>query len=210
MVRPEMNAGKAFLGSHAVITLAFAHYSPKFMGMKIYTKTGDDGTTSLFDGTRVGKDDERVNVYGDIDELNGVVGLAASYLKDEPMKAALYRVQKDLFALGAKLANPAERKQKTKADFDEDKIAFLESEIDRMESELTPMTSFILPGGTPAAGALHVARSVCRRAERVLVAFARGESLDPIYVKFLNRLSDHLFVTARYANHVEGCADIPW
>lgn len=178
--------------------------------MKIYTKTGDDGTTSLFDGTRVGKDDARVNVYGDIDELNGIIGLAAAHSKDEGLKSVLYRVQKDLFALGAKLANPAERKQKAKADFDEDKITFLESEIDRMESELTPMTSFILPGGTPAAAALHVARSVCRRTERALVALTRKDPLDPIYVKFLNRLSDHLFVTARYENHLAGCADIPW
>lgn len=178
--------------------------------MKIYTKTGDDGTTSLFDGTRVGKDDARVNLYGDIDELNGVIGLAAALLADAGLKNVLYRIQKDLFALGAKLANPAERKQKAKADFGEDKIVFLETEIDRMEAELEPMKNFILPGGTPAAGALHVARSACRRAERSLVAFNRHEASDPLYVKFLNRLSDHLFVAARFANRLAKCEDIPW
>lgn len=178
--------------------------------MKIYTKTGDDGTTSLFDGTRVGKDDPRVVVYGDIDELNACIGLAAGFTPASDLKTTLYGIQKDLFALGAKLANPKERKQKQKADFCEDKITILEKEIDRMEAALKPMTNFILPGGTHASGVLHLARTVCRRAERLLVAFARTEDLDAIYVKFLNRLSDYLFVAARYANHLERCADVPW
>lgn len=178
--------------------------------MKIYTKTGDDGTTALFDGTRVGKDDERVTVYGDVDELNAYVGLGASLLKDASLKNELYGIQKDLFALGAKLANPKERKQKAKADFDESKVTALEQSIDRMEARLKPMTNFILPGGTPASAALHVARTVCRRAERLMVALARKEPLDEIYVKFINRLSDYLFVAARFANYLEKCEDIPW
>lgn len=177
---------------------------------KIYTKTGDDGTTSLFDGSRVGKDDARVAVYGDVDELNGIIGMAAAFLEANDLRTTLYRIQKDLFAFGAKLANPAARKQKEKADFGEDKISFLESEIDRMETSLPPMTNFILPGGSPAAAALHVARCVCRRAERLLVAFARSTALDPLYVKFLNRLSDYLFVAARTANRLAGRDDVPW
>jgi cob(I)alamin adenosyltransferase len=178
--------------------------------MKIYTKTGDDGTTALFDGTRVGKDDERVIVYGDIDELNAFIGLATSFLMDEALKNELYGIQKNLFALGAKLANPKERKQKAKADFDEDKITSLEQSIDHMESSLRPMTNFILPGGSSASAALHVARTVCRRAERLMVILSRKDPLDSTYIKFINRLSDYLFVAARYANHLEKREDVPW
>ena len=178
--------------------------------MKIYTKTGDDGTTSLFDGSRVGKDDARVSVYGDIDELNSCIGLAVSFLNHAALKKNLCRIQKELFALGAKLANPSERQQKVKSDFSANQVTSLEHEIDQMESALKPMKNFILPGGSPAAGALHVARSVCRRAERLLVALSRRESMYPVYIKYLNRLSDHLFVAARFANHIDNHEDLPW
>lgn len=178
--------------------------------MKIYTKTGDDGTTSLFDGTRVTKDHERVDLYGDIDELNASLGLAISFLSDEKFKAELFEVQKDLFALGAHLANPAHKKQKAKSDFGDDKVIKLETQIDAMEEKLRPMTGFILPGGHSAAAALHVSRTVCRRAERKLVKLGRAEKLDPLFLKFLNRLSDYLFVAARFANHLCHVDDVPW
>ncbi len=178
--------------------------------MKIYTKTGDDGTTALFDGSRVAKDNVRVSLYGEIDELNAAVGFAASLLKDVALQGRLYDVQKDLFALGAKLANPQAKKQKDKADFGIEKITTLEHQIDHMEKSLTPMTNFILPGGTPAAGALHLARCICRRAERSLTSFSKSEMLDPNYLIYLNRLSDYLFVAARFANFLENTADVPW
>lgn len=178
--------------------------------MKIYTKTGDDGTTSLFDGTRVAKDHERVDLYGDVDELNASLGLAASFLNDEKMRAELFDVQKDLFALGANLANPAHKKQKAKSDFDNDKVAKLESRIDVMEEALKPMTGFILPGGHSAAAALHVSRTICRRAERKLVKLNREEKFDAVFLHFLNRLSDYLFVAARFANHLCQVNDVPW
>ena len=178
--------------------------------MKIYTKTGDDGTTSLFDGSRVDKDDARVNIYGETDELNAVIGLAVSFLKDDEFKQSLYQVQKDLFALGAKLANPENKKQKDKADFGEEKITWLEKQIDQMDAGLESMTSFILPGGTNAAGSLHLARCVCRRAERNLVTFTKAAEMDSTYIEYLNRLSDYLFVAARHANHLAKEGDIKW
>ena len=178
--------------------------------MKIYTKTGDDGTTSLFDGTRVSKSHERVEIYGDVDELNSVVGIAISFVSDLSFKQQLQEIQKDLFALGSKLANPAAKKQKHKADFSEDKITTLEQQIDSMEESLAPMTSFILPGGDQAASFLHLARTVCRRAERKLVALATHEDIDRVHIIYLNRLSDCLFVCARFANFLEGKKDTPW
>lgn len=178
--------------------------------MKIYTKTGDDGTTSLFDGSHVGKDNPRVALYGDIDELNGFIGLAMSHSRDTALNSVLTRIQKDLFALGAKLANPGEKPLKDKTNFGEDKVGFLEREIDKMEANLAPMKSFILPGGAPSAAALHVCRAVCRRAERAFVALDRKDSLEYVYLRYLNRLSDYLFVAARHANRLEGREDIPW
>jgi cob(I)alamin adenosyltransferase len=180
--------------------------------MKIYTKSGDDGTTSLFDGSRVGKDNERVSVYGEIDELNAYLGLVVAHLPStaEVLQKELQEVQKSLFALGAKLANPRDKAQKDKADFTEEKILFLEKAIDKMEESLKPMTSFILPGGTLASASLHIARTVCRRAERHLIHLHHHEELNDIYLKFVNRLSDYLFVCARYANHLESVSDIEW
>lgn len=178
--------------------------------MKIYTKTGDDGTTSLFDGTRVSKDHERVDLYGEVDELNGIVGLSMTFLKENSLKTTLFQIQKDLFALGAKLANPQHKKQKDKADFDESKITFLENQIDDMEAKLSPMKNFILPGGTSASGVLHLARCVCRRCERKIVHLNKTEAMDGLHIKYLNRLSDYLFVAARFANHLENTSDIEW
>lgn len=178
--------------------------------MKIYTKTGDDGTTSLFDGTRVKKNNARVDLYGNIDELNACIGLALSHSKDEVFKNTVFIVQKDLFALGAQVANPKHKKQKEKSDFDESKIRNLEEQIDSMEKSLPELTSFILPGGTPSASAFHIARTVCRRTERLLVKVMQNEKIDPIFLEYVNRLSDYLFVCARYANFLENEDDIPW
>ena len=178
--------------------------------MKIYTKTGDDGTTSLFDGTRVSKHDMRVELYGTSDELNSVLGLAVSFCQSEDLTTRLLQIQRDLFALGAKLANPKEKKQKEKADFDDSHTDRLESEIDKMEAELPQMTSFILPGGTPAAAQLHHARTICRKLERLMVSHQKQIDMPSTYLEYVNRLSDHLFVCARYANHSEGTKDIPW
>lgn len=178
--------------------------------MKIYTKTGDDGTTSLFDGTRVSKDHERVDLYGEVDELNGIIGLALTHIQDQSFRDTLMQIQKDLFALGAKLANPDHKKQKEKADFDETKVEFLETNIDTMESGLQPMKNFILPGGTTASGTLHLARCVCRRCERKTVHLAKTEQIDTLHIQYLNRLSDYLFVAARFANHLQNTPDIEW
>ncbi len=179
---------------------------------KIYTKTGDDGTTALFDGLRVQKDDPRVALFGEVDEINACVGLATAQLKTEEagLQENLFDVQRDLFALGARLANPQDKKQKDKADFGEDRIIRLETQIDEMDASLKPMTNFILPGGSAAAAALHLARTVCRRAERTLVTFHHHIPVNEIYLRYLNRLSDYLFVAARYANKLEETDDIPW
>lgn len=178
--------------------------------MKIYTKTGDQGETSLFDGTRVTKNHARVELYGEIDEINSHIGLALSFAKDPDFKTALFQIQRDLFALGAKLANPQDKKQKDKADFDESKITNLETQIDAWERQLEPMKNFILPGGTHASASLQIARCVCRRAERALVTFTQNHPTSPLYLEYINRLSDYLFVAARMANHLENEKDIPW
>lgn len=178
--------------------------------MKIYTKTGDDGTTSLFDGTRVSKNHERVDLYGEVDELNSVLGIAVTFCRDEPFSNKLKQIQKDLFALGANLANPNHLKQKDKSNFTDELVTRLETDIDAMETKLTPMKNFILPGGTEASAFLHLARTICRRAERKLVHLSQNETIDALFLRYLNRLSDHLFVAARFANVLSGKSDIEW
>jgi cob(I)alamin adenosyltransferase len=170
--------------------------------MKIYTKTGDKGTTSLIYGQRVAKNDTRVEAYGSCDETNSMIGLALSYLKDTQFgeKSSfiniLNQIQTTLFHVGAELATPTGKEVKWKLR-DED-IAELEKQIDEWESELTPLTNFILPGGHPVGAALHVARTVVRRAERSAVTL--GEEVNPLVLSYLNRLSDFLFVAARFVN----------
>ncbi len=178
--------------------------------MKIYTKTGDDGTTSLFDGTRVKKDDERVACYGDVDELNAFLGVVASSGLKDDHKNLLQTIQRDLFALAANLANPAHKKQKAKADFHDDKIKFLENAIDTAESEIDPIKFFMIPGGDLKSAYLDYARTVCRRAERHIVTLSQTEPVDMALLIYLNRLSDLLFMLARVANKRAGIADIPW
>lgn len=178
---------------------------------RIYTRTGDDGTTGLVDGSRVPKDSARLAAIGDVDEANSAIGGAIAALGPGPMAMALTRVQNDLFDLGADLATPGEDFAATGAALrvTAAQVAWLEERIDAATAELAPLTSFVLPGGTPAASALHLARATARRAERSAVAAARTAPFNPQALAYLNRLSDFLFVCARQANQ-NGQSDIMW
>lgn len=179
---------------------------------KIYTKTGDDGSTGLATGERRSKADLRIECYGTVDETNAVVGLARRHIAGV-VDAMLGRIQNDLFDLGADLATPDPEEGELGFEplrITPEQVERLESEIDHLNAFLAPLESFILPGGSPSAAHLHHARTVCRRAERVAVALqATGEKINPSAVKYLNRLSDFLFVAARYQND-KGNADILW
>ena len=182
---------------------------------RIYTKTGDKGTTALGDGRRVSKDAPRIEAFGSVDELNAVLGLAILSLADAEAADLLRTIQNDLFDLGADLCVP-ERPKPGRAKrarpplrITEDHVRPLEQAIDRFNAALDPLTSFVLPGGTAASAWLHLARTVCRRAERRVVALGRKETLNPQSVVYLNRLSDLLFVMARRANE-GGRADVLW
>ncbi|MEM7397935.1 MAG: cob(I)yrinic acid a,c-diamide adenosyltransferase [Pseudomonadota bacterium] len=181
---------------------------------KIYTRTGDDGTTALGTGDRVAKYDLRVEAYGTVDETNATIGLARVHTgtSDPKLDAMLMRIQNDLFDLGADLCFPEEMKKGEAAlRVSSSQIARLEAEIDEMNGDLGPLRSFVLPGGAPAAAYLHLARTVCRRAERLVVALA-ARPVEPVSaqaVGYINRLSDFLFVAARYAND-KGASDVLW
>jgi cob(I)alamin adenosyltransferase len=181
--------------------------------VKIYTKRGDAGQTDLFGGERVGKDIQRVAAYGDVDELNATVGVAAAGA-DPTLAEALQSIQSALFDLGASLAtpDPAHRKKSGIAGVSPADVEALEHLIDQLEAPLEPLKTFILPGGSPSAAAFHVARTVCRRAERAVVRLAatEGESVEEGALRYLNRLSDLLFVIARHENAREGVADVAW
>jgi cob(I)alamin adenosyltransferase len=178
--------------------------------MKIYTRTGDAGETSLFDGTRVSKADPRVGAYGDVDELNAWLGLVRSAVLDADFDGAIVQIQRDLFALGARLADPRSKiaARVTKAALSDADVERLEAIIDRLEADLPPLTRFILAGGTSAGAALHVARAVCRRAERRMMALEPPP--DAVLIRYINRLSDLLFVMARAANHRAARPEIEW
>lgn len=181
--------------------------------MKLYTKTGDAGETGLFGGGRVPKDDRRVAAYGDVDELNAAVGLARALEPAELEAELLASVQRDLFAIGGQLASPDPAKvvkALTKAALGDDRVAALEQAIDAAEAGLRPLAGFILPAGTPKAAALHLARTVCRRAERSVVTLAKQAAVPPTILAYLNRLSDLLFVLARRANAAGGLRDVVW
>jgi len=179
--------------------------------MKIYTKTGDAGDTGLFGGPRVSKDNLRIEAYGTVDELNSVLGVVRTCSPPPPLDALLGQIQNELFALGAQLATPDPAAHKT-ALIGMAQVSALEQAIDRLETDLAPLSQFILPGGTPTAAHLHLARTVCRRAERRLVSLVRvsAEPISAELIVYLNRLSDLLFVMARAANRVAGVSDIPW
>ena len=182
--------------------------------MKIYTRRGDAGQTDLFGGERVGKDALRVSAYGDVDELNASIGVAVAAGIDAALAEFLARIQNALFDLGASLATPdaAHRRKAGVAGVSDSDIEGLEALIDRLEAGLTPLANFILPGGSPSAAAFHVARTVCRRAERAVVQLAAtpGESVEAASTRYLNRLSDLLFVLARHENARQGVADVAW
>jgi cob(I)alamin adenosyltransferase len=181
--------------------------------VKIYTKTGDAGETSLFDSSRVSKADARVDAYGEVDELNACLGGARASLDGSTadLAAMLVDIQRDLFAVGSRLADPSSKvaRRIRRALVDQGHVARLEEWIDRLELALPPLRRFILPGGTDAAARLHVARAVCRRAERRVVALGPG-AVEPVVVVYLNRLSDLLFVMARAANQRGGAPDEEW
>lgn len=176
---------------------------------RIYTKTGDKGETALGDGTRLPKFALRIAAYGTVDETNAAVGLARLHTSGE-MDAMLARIQNDLFDLGADLCVPEDgRRGAERLRIAETQVERLEREIDAMNAELAPLTSFILPGGTPAAAYLHLARTVARRAERLIVELGQQEKLGAPVIKYINRLSDHLFVAGRFAND-KGKRDVLW
>jgi cob(I)alamin adenosyltransferase len=179
--------------------------------VKIYTKTGDAGETSLFDQSRVSKADPRVDAYGEVDELNACLGAARAAGVDDDLGRELEAIQKELFAIGARLADPASRiaDRVVKAGVREADVERLEQTIDRLEAALPPLRRFILPGGSPAGALLHLARTVCRRAERRVVGLG-PDAVEPIVVVYLNRLSDALFVMARAVNHRAHVPEIEW
>jgi len=179
--------------------------------VKIYTKTGDAGETSLFDNSRVSKADARVDAYGEVDELNACLGAVRAAGVGAELAAALETIQKELFAVGARLADPSKRiaDRVTKAAVQESDVERLEQTIDRLETELEPLRRFILPGGSMAGALLHVSRTVCRRAERRVVGLG-ADAVEPIVIVYLNRLSDLLFVMARAANRRAGVAETEW
>lgn len=178
--------------------------------MKIYTKTGDDGTTSLFSGGRVMKTHLRVEAYGTVDELNSVLGVARAARPHPKTDEWLAQVQRQLFNLGADLATPLEAKADWIVRMDAATVGWLEQAIDDMTAELPPLTNFILPCGTLAAAHIHVARTVCRRAERIVVALQEQEPVGEQVLNYLNRLSDMLFTLARWENMQAGIAEDKW
>jgi cob(I)alamin adenosyltransferase len=181
--------------------------------MRIYTKTGDGGETGLFGGERVPKDHARVAAYGEVDELNAAIGLARALDPRDFEDALLQAIQRHLFTIGAELATPDRARLANAlggAPIGDADVATLEGAIDRLETGLPPLKTFILPGGAPKGAALHVARTVCRRAERGVVGLAREVAISPAIGRYLNRLSDLLFVLARSANARAGAGELPW
>lgn len=182
------------------------------MSLKIYTKTGDKGTTSLIGGTKVSKSHIRIESYGTVDELNSWLGVVIDHIEDSTTRQTLKEIQDRLFTIGSALACDPNKEPMLKIpDLHEEDVVFLEKEIDRMNGTLPEMKSFILPGGAPAVSFAHVARCVCRRAERICVSMQQ-ESMDveELITKYLNRLSDYLFVVARYAGHLHGADEVKW
>ena len=182
------------------------------MSRKIYTKTGDAGKTSLLGGTKVSKSHIRIQAYGDVDELNSFIGLLGDQYPEEAGRLMLKEIQDRLFTIGSALACDPKKEIALKIpDLLEEDVLLLEKEIDRMSSLLPPMKSFILPGGHVAVSTAHICRTVCRRAERLIVELDELESLaQPLIIKYLNRLSDYLFVLARYIGFTNGIAEIKW
>lgn len=183
------------------------------MTFRIYTKTGDAGETGLFGGGRVSKDHIRVAAYGDVDELNSVLGVVRATAPADFFDALFESIQRDLFSIGGHLATPDPEKVRAaleKATLSEERVAEFERVMDAGDAELPPLRAFVLPGGTPKAAALHLARTTCRRAERAVVHLALQEEVPELFLIYLNRLSDLLFTLARLANHRAGAGDVTW
>ena len=182
------------------------------MSIKIYTKTGDLGKTSLIGGTKVPKSHIRIETYGTVDELNSYIGLVGDHLSNEHTKVILKEIQDRLFTIGSSLACDPDKETLMKIpDLKETDITLLENEIDKMNETLPPMKFFVLPGGHVAVSTVHVARCVCRRAERLCVNMQEHEMfVDPLVIKYLNRLSDYLFVVSRYISHILKVSEVPW
>ncbi len=178
--------------------------------MKIYTRTGDDGMTALFGGRRVGKDSDRIEAYGTVDELNAQLGIARAASVFDDLSARIIHIQNDLFVLGADLATPLDLIQANIQRIEQRNIDRLEAEIDELDVQLEPIRFFILPGGHDAAAQLHMGRTICRRVERCIVHLAALEEINDHDVRYINRLSDYLFILARYANHLAGMPDVRW
>ncbi len=182
------------------------------MAFKIYTKTGDTGSTGLIGGTKVAKSHLRIDSYGTVDELNSYLGLCNDYITDELSNKQLREIQDRLFTIGSSLACDPEKEPSMKMpDLKESDVELLEREIDRMNESLAPMKFFILPGGHPTISHLHVARCICRRAERICVRMREeGLFIDPLVIKYINRLSDYIFVLARFTGQQLNVEEIPW
>lgn len=177
--------------------------------MKIYTKAGDQGRTSLFGGKKTTKDDIQIEAYGTVDELNSHLGAAISLMKDETSISTLKKIQSILFDVGSHLASDGTADSYL-PEIKEEMISDLEAEIDRMDAKLQPLKSFILPGGNAAISQLHICRTVCRRAERRIVTLNQVNEINPILIKYLNRLSDYFFVLARYQALLDGIDETKW
>mgnify|MGYP001582762114 CR=1 FL=1 len=179
---------------------------------KIYTRTGDKGETGLFGGPRVRKSDPRIEAYGAVDELNASLGRAGTLIREEDLSASVRRIQNDLFDIGAFLAapNPSRLEGRGTSSIRQEDVDRLEQAIDRYDRELPPLRNFVLPGGSELASLFHQARTVCRRAEREIVRLAESQAVDPLILAYVNRLSDLLFILARWANIKEGIAETAW
>lgn len=180
---------------------------------KIYTRTGDDGSTGLVDGSRLSKDSARVCAYGDVDETNSAIGVARTHLANLALDKVLARIQNELFDLGADLATPLPKDGQQDAEYAlriiDSQVAQLEADLDQLNEDMEPLTSFVLPGGSAPAAALHLARTVARRAERSMVTLAENSAVNPAALAYINRLSDFLFVAARWCNE-QGRGDVMW
>ena len=178
--------------------------------MKIYTKTGDQGTTSLLGGTRVPKHHIRIEAYGTLDELNSWVGTIRASLSYKEAILILNQIQNDLFNIGSHLATDPSKTKVKLPEFKQNNIEILENEIDKMDADLPALTNFILPGGSSLVGQIHISRCVCRRAERLITHLAEIESVDPVFIQYINRLSDYLFTLARREALAQGAEEILW
>lgn len=182
------------------------------MAIKIYTKTGDSGNTSLIGGTKVSKSHIRIESYGTVDELNSWIGVVSDHINDASVKEALKEIQDRLFTIGSSLACDPDKEPRLKIpDLHDTDVTWLEQQIDKMNEVLPAMRAFILPGGAPSVSFAHVARCVCRRAERICVAMQVEEmEIEPLVLIYLNRLSDYLFMLSRYAGHLAGADEVQW